>query len=33
MLKIDMQDMPRPFKKMRELDMDKVIQDIVKKIS
>uniref|UniRef100_A0ACD6AL86 Uncharacterized protein n=1 Tax=Avena sativa TaxID=4498 RepID=A0ACD6AL86_AVESA len=30
---ISLLDMPRPFKKMRELDMDKVIQDIVKKIS
>ncbi|CAM0874205.1 unnamed protein product [Alopecurus aequalis] len=30
---ISLLDMPRPFKKMRALDMDKVIQDIVKKIS
>uniref|UniRef100_A0ACD5ZW08 Uncharacterized protein n=1 Tax=Avena sativa TaxID=4498 RepID=A0ACD5ZW08_AVESA len=30
---ISLLDMPRPFKKMRELDMDKVIQGIVKKIS
>ena len=33
MLKIDMQNMPRPFKKMRELDMDKVIKDIAQKIA
>jgi hypothetical protein len=28
-----MQDMKRPFNPMRELDMDKVIHNIVKKIS
>lgn len=33
MLKIDMQNMPRPFNKMRELDMDKVIKDIAQKIA
>uniref|UniRef100_A0A453HTK1 Uncharacterized protein n=1 Tax=Aegilops tauschii subsp. strangulata TaxID=200361 RepID=A0A453HTK1_AEGTS len=30
---ISLQNMPRPFKKMRELDMDKVIKDIAQKIA
>lgn len=29
----DMQNMPRPFKKMKDLDMDEVIADIVKKLN